>query len=361
MRSVTKQKNMEELAEYQRYLYLHPRLRFLFFELTDQCNLNCLHCGSKCTAKNSNFLPLAEIEQTLKSVSEKYDPGNIMVCLTGGEPFLHPDLFQIVSMAHTMGFPVGITSNGTLIDSRKALALLTAGLDTITISIDGVGSTHDEFRGLRGSFDKATEGIHALREAGLQPEVLTVVHRKNLSKLEEIYRFVQKEGIFFWRLTNIDPIGRAGVNKELLLSGPDLLRLYEFIREKRFHSDSEIEITYGCAHFLGLDYENEVRDFYFQCGAGLFIASVMANGDIGACLDIERRSDLTQGNIFKDDFIDVWENRFEVFRKDRTMGSRICMGCPHREICMGDSAHTWDFSQKEPKYCVTRMMHGAGR
>ena len=361
MRSVIKKENMEELAEYQRYLYSHPSLRFLFFELTNQCNLNCLHCGSECTVKNSTFLKIEAIEKTLKAVSEKTDPSNIMVCLTGGEPFLHPDLFRIISMAHTMGFHIGITSNGTLIDRRKALALTTAGLDTITISIDGVGSIHDEFRGLRGSFDKAIEGIHVLKEAGFQPEVLTVVHRKNLPELEELYRFVCGEGIFFWRLTNIDPIGRAGINKELLLSGAELQKLYEFIKEKRLQSDSEIEVTYGCAHFLGIDYENEVRDFYFQCGAGLFIASIMANGDIGACLDIERRRDLIQGNIFKDDFVDVWENRFAVFRKDRTIESQACIGCLHREICMGDSAHTWDFNKNEPKYCVTRMMYGTGQ
>lgn len=107
--------------------------------------------------------------------------------------------------------------------------------------------------------------------------------------------------------------------------------------------------------------EKMIDPFYFQCGAGLFIASIMANGDIGACLDIERRRDLIQGNIFKDDFVDVWENRFAVFRKDRTIESQACIGCLHREICMGDSAHTWDFNKNEPKYCVTRMMYGTGQ
>lgn len=360
MRSAIKKENMEALADYQRLLYTRPNLRFLFFELTDQCNLNCQHCGSTCTLKNSTFLPYAAIKKTLESVSEKYDPGNIMVCLTGGEPFLHPDLIRIVSAAHTLGFPVGITTNGTLIDGRKAKMLAYAGLDTITISIDGVGSVHDEFRGMAGSFDKAIEGIHALKSAGLEPEALTVVHKKNLPQLETLYRFIRKEEIFFWRLINIDPIGRAEINKDLLLSGPELQMLYEFIRDKRFHSGTDMEVTYGCAHFLDLDYENEVRDFYFQCGAGLFIASVMANGDIGACLDIERRQELVQGNIFRDDFTDIWENRFEVFRKDRTVESRICTACPHRKICMGDSAHTWDFDQSEPRYCVTRMIYGNG-
>ena len=75
----------------------------------------------------------------------------------------------------------------------------------------------------------------------------------------------------------------------------------------------------------------------------------MAHGDIGGCLDIERRPELIQGNVYKDDFVNIWENKFKSFRTDKTRQSSRCSVCEHRKICMGDSLHTWDFDKNEPR------------
>ena len=348
--------NMQELAAYQRYLREHPKLRHLFFELTDQCNLHCLHCGSSCESANSTFLPCAEIEKVLSEVSAAYTPGEIMVCLTGGEPLLHPDLYRVIHTARFLGFPVGITTNGTLIDDAAAGKLAAAGLSTISVSIDGVGAVHDRLRQTAGSFDAAMRGVHALRRYGIEAQAMTVVHKGNLDHLNTLYDFLRADGFYSWRLTNVDPIGRASQSSGLLLDADGLKRLLDLIRQYRFDPENEMEVTYGCAHFLNLDYENEVRDFYFQCGAGTLVGNVMANGNIGACLDIERRPELVQGNIYRDSFTDVWKNRFRFFREDRTGKSEVCRECEHRTICMGDSAHTWDYDRQEPLYCVAKML-----
>ena len=112
-----------------------------------------------------------------------------------------------------------------------------------------------------------------------------------------------------------------------------------------------MEVTFGCSHYLGPEYERMVRDHYFLCGAGILTASVRSNGDICACLDVENRPELVQGNIRTDDFIDVWNKGFEAFRRDRTADSVTCMKCPDRFICGGDSTHTWDFENKQPLLC----------
>ena len=117
-----------------------------------------------------------------------------------------------------------------------------------------------------------------------------------------------------------------------------------------------MEVTYACSHFVTFDYEREIRDFYFQCGAGTRIASIAANGDIVACLDIVRDGRLVQGNAYNNDFVEVWEKRFKVFRIDRSSESEYCNGCRYREVCMGDSAHTWNFETWEPNYCVAKML-----
>ena len=117
-----------------------------------------------------------------------------------------------------------------------------------------------------------------------------------------------------------------------------------------------MEVTFGCSHYLGAAAERMVRDHYFLCGAGILVASVRSNGDICACLDIENRPELVQGNIRTDDFWGVWTHRFEPFRRDRTRLSRTCSACPERTRCSGDSAHTWDHAQNEPLLCAWKML-----
>lgn len=352
MNNPIKKADMEALAAYQKQLYKRPKLTFLFFELTDKCNLNCVHCGSRCSGANSEFLPYEMTEKVMRQVALAYDPRQIMICLTGGEPLLHRDILKIVSLASSLGFAVGMTTNGTLIDQATAYGLAHAGIDTITVSLDGIGEDHDEFRLSGGSFQKAEEGIKALKSAGIEPQVLTVAHKANLSKLDEIYNFLCELDIYSWRITNVDPIGRATANENLLLDAKEMLTLLKYIRNKRYDSNCNMDVTYGCAHFLTDKLEREVRDFYFQCGAGTQVASVMANGNIGACLDIERREDLIQGNVYTDDFIAVWESKFHQFRTDRTEKSKTCSKCEYKNLCLGDSAHTWDYDSNEPRYCI---------
>lgn len=350
-----KMQNLLDVAAYQRHLWDRPKLKFLFFELTDVCNLNCKHCGSRCTANNTTWLPFEMVEKTLVSVANHYDPSEILVCLTGGEPLLHRDVFHVIRCSKRLGFRCGMTTNGTLITERVAEKLVLSGLDTITVSLDGTKGSHDAFRKQNGSFEKAVQGIRWLKEAGIEPEALTVVHSGNIGQLKDLFSFLEEEQVLSWRLTNVDPIGRAK-DSGLLLNGTEWKELLEFIQKMRFDPCTTMDVSYGCAHFLPLKYERMTRDHYFQCVAGTKVGSVMANGDIGACLDVERRLELIQGNIYINDFVDVWENNFQAFRRDRTQNSTVCKNCEYRKVCLGDSAHTWNYDTNEPHYCAIKRM-----
>ena len=158
-------------------------------------------------------------------------------------------------------------------------------------------------------------------------------------------------GIDSWRPINTEPIGRACEASDLLLKPEQFAQLLSFIREKRFDPSNQMEVTFGCSHYLGTDYERMVRDHYFLCGAGILTASVRANGDICGCLDIEKRPELVQGNIRTDCFMDVWRNRFELLRSDRTANCGKCISCSERFVCGGDAAHTWNYDRQEPMLC----------
>ena len=103
--------------------------------------MKCKHCGSNCDGRNDTFLDKEIIFKTLNAVANKYDSNGIMICLTGGEPMLYSDIYDVIWQSKKLGFAVGITSNGTLIDEMAAECLAKSGLYTISISIDGLLET----------------------------------------------------------------------------------------------------------------------------------------------------------------------------------------------------------------------------
>ena len=264
---------------------------------------------------------------------------------------LHPQFFEIAELINALGFTWGMTTNGTLIDDEAALKLKEAGLSTVSVSLDGMEESHDQLRQRKGAWRLALRGIEALRRVGIKPQVTTVFHKGNLGGMDELYSFLSGLGISDWRPINVEPIGRACESDGFILSNEEFAELISFIREKRFDRDCKMNVTFGCSHYLGVEDERMARDHYFLCAAGILTASIRSNGDICACLDIEKRPELVEGNIRRDDFMDVWLNKFSAYRKDRTKDSTRCATCKERFICGGDSMHTWNFNDNSPLLC----------
>lgn len=363
MEKTIKKSDMEKLAEYRKYLYIHPRLTYLFFELTDACNLCCLHCGSNAGPKNKIYLSHNAVKTVMDQVVAAFSPQSIMICFSGGEPLLHPQFFEMVAYAKKLGFACGMTTNGTLIDLAVAKKIVESGLDSVTFSLDGLKDMHDWFRNKAGAFERTVQGIHNLLDVSkgkIVTQITTVIHRKNIHQLPQMLELISRVGIDSWRIVNLEPIGRALENKDLLLNAEEFRQMLCFIREKRYSSRTKIDVTYGCSHYLMEDYERTVRDNYFICGAGIFVASVLCNGDIYACMDIERKPELIQGNIFIDNFVDVWQKRFQIYRSDRSGKCEMCRRCNEKEFCCGDSAHTWDYILNRPLLCIKQLFERDG-
>jgi radical SAM protein with 4Fe4S-binding SPASM domain len=353
-----KRRDLGKTADYRDALRAKPDLVWLFFELTRRCNMSCLHCGSSCSPQLDANLDFDAAKRVLVQVAERYGASNVMIALTGGEPLLYPRFFEFASLIKELGFGYGITTNGSLITHSCGEALRQSGLASVSVSLDGMRDLNNWFRNTPDAFERATLGIKELVKTNprAQIQVTTVVHKQNIDHLDELCDYVATLGVGSWRLVNIEPIGRAQSRKDLMLESSDYKRLFDFIQLKRFSADLEMEVTYGCSHYLGIDREHMLRDTYFLCGAGLFVASVTASGDISACLDIERSPELIQGNIFHDDFIQVWENGFKQYRLDRSASSEYCRDCPHARFCAGDSAHTWDFEKRAPRLCLNNAL-----
>ncbi len=330
---------------------LHP-LRYVFFELTGSCNLRCLHCGSRCPGAAGETIPAAAFRRVVACIAEEYPEKKPMFCITGGEPLLNPDWFEICSYIARRGFSWGMTTNGTLLDSKRVEELARAGMKTVAVSLDGRRESHEALRGVEGSFDGAVNGLRLLVQSGRfhAVQVVTVVSRLNLEQLPALYELVCSLGADSWKLTPIEPIGDARAHPELFLDEQEHLRLLDFILLRR--PEAAFEITYGCSHFLPERYEERVRARSFLCGAGTMIASVAGNGDILPCLDIDCRELVKQGNVLRDDFVEVWEKGFSRFRTNKALTGVFCRDCPQRQLCRGDSWHSWDLEENAPRVCL---------
>ncbi len=348
-----KRNHLELLRQYRQKLWKEPILKYLFLELTLRCNERCRHCGSSCGDVCTEEMTKEQYFVFLDKIKHDF-PTLPMLCVTGGEPLLREDFFDILDYANRLGFAWGMTSNGTLITPQVAERLENVGMKTISVSIDGLEQTHDDFRRSKGGFQKSIAGIRNLLQRNFQTvQVTTVVTKKNIGELEDLFALMYDLDVDSWRVINIEPIGRALTLDGYTLDNDDYRYLFDFIRKKR---QEGYPVTYGCQHYLGMDYEREVRDWYFLCNAGIYVASVMANGDIGACLDIERRKETIQGNIFKDDFTDVWYNRFQLFRTSLAEKNTRCKDCPSRHFCDGGAYHSWDYDNNCPLVCFKDVL-----
>lgn len=332
----------------------------LFWECTLTCNANCKHCGSSAEKRQyKGELTTEEIKNAFKQIANDMDANKILINVTGGEPLVRKDLFEVMEYAtNKLNFHWGMTTNGILLNDENIEKLKQSNMETISISIDGLEETHDEFRGTKGSYKTIINNIKKLKQAGFVKhiQVTTVFHKKNINQLEELYKIMLDLNLDSWRVISMDPIGRAKENNDLSLNGEEIKELLDFIKLK--NKSKKLELTYGCSSFLGLNYEKEVRKNYFNCRTGINVASILHNGDLFVCPNVPRIKSLIQGNVRTDNFADVWNNKYKQFRtKDRTICDE-CQNCEYWEYCLGGAYHTWDFDQNIQNKCVYKMICG---
>ncbi|MDD3079370.1 MAG: TIGR04133 family radical SAM/SPASM protein [Paludibacter sp.] len=324
-------------------------LSYLFWECTLRCNLNCLHCGSDCTQKTEvPDMPATDFLNVLDGIRLYVNPSRTMIVLTGGEPLVRKDLEFCGAEIHKKGFPWGIVTNGFGLTPERFLALLNAGLRSITVSLDGLdATTHDWFRGKTGSWEKAVNAIRMIAVTpNLVSDVVTCVNKRNISDLSKMRDLLVDLGVKNWRLFMVFPKGRAAGNDLLKLSDKEFVQLLEFIKETRLQG--EIKASFGCEGYLG-DYELEVRDTPFFCHAGVHVGSVLVDGSISACPSL--RADYIQGNIYKDNFMDVWNTKFQIMRDRSWTKIGKCASCKSYKNCLGNGLHLRDEKTGELLCC----------
>ena len=319
----------------------------LFIECTDACNLKCAHCYLG-DINQSTELPLEKIKSVLDQFS---DIGGEYLTLSGGEPFLRKDIFDIIEYASSRPLFVGVFSNGVLITDEIAKKLSQYNIKEIQISLDGAKpETHDAYRGIKGAYKASIKGIEALRREGIKVDIATIVNRLNMNELNEIIDMC-KAWDTIPGLSYQEPKGRANVQgKDYQLSYYDhyqvLIKARKYIAESTARKPFNLKVPVE----LNLDWH--------RCSAGLNSIAVRCNGDAYPCLDLNMpRARL--GNVKENTISQIWNSEHEFLTQLRRWclkDLKFCRDCKHFIYCNGGcpamAYGVWgDYNMPDPKNC----------
>jgi AdoMet-dependent heme synthase len=324
-------------------------LRMVAWELTRNCNLNCLHCRARSDAgPHENELSLDECKKIIDDLLAFSSP---TVILTGGEPLLRSDIFEIIEYGKARGLRMVIAINGTLLDFEKAESLKQAGILRVSMSLDGKDSaSHDGFRRVEGSFDSVMKAATIFREVDLPFQINTTVTRLNLEQLDEIYRLVRKIGAVAWHVFLLVPVGRGeGLKGEELNAA-----MYEEVLEWLYSVEKEglLEIKVTCApHYYRIVKQKGETPKSAGCLAGKSFLFISNQGIAQPCGYLEAPA----GDVRKEGVEHVWRNS-PVFQSIRDLKGYKgkCGSCSFLKICGGCRARALqlkgDMLEEEP-YC----------
>jgi len=184
----------------------------VIWNLLRRCNLACQHCYS--ISADVDFAGELSTPQIFATMDDLRAFGVPVLILSGGEPLLHPDIDAIAARAKTMGFYVGLSTNGTLIDDAMLPRIAAVGYDYVGISLDGIEATHDRFRRKAGAYAASLRALRLCREAGLKVGVRFTLTQDNAHDLPRLLELIDEERIDKFYLSHLNYGGRGNINRK---------------------------------------------------------------------------------------------------------------------------------------------------
>ncbi|MDA8327245.1 MAG: GeoRSP system radical SAM/SPASM protein [Nitrospiraceae bacterium] len=314
------------------------------FALTNKCNFKCKHCYSRNDPDDE--LDTAGARLCVESLKEA---GVLSLNFGGGEPLLRKDLLEIAALAAGLGMTVSMNSNGFRLDRETAKTLKTAGFSKVGISLDSPqAEVHDGFRGVPGSFERASNALGYLNEAGIGTSISSVICRINYREIEGLIGLARKTKAGQLNFHNFKCTGLGYANKsELDLNPEEWKEFYKAALEARKNThDLNISLDDPIISSLG---ESRAGSLVKGSVCGKLSLNIKTNGDITPCGFIP----LVIGNILKDDLHQLWASSpvLERLRNKKPTGK--CASCSNYEDCLGGCtaralALTGDINSPDP-------------
>ena len=290
-----------------------------FIEITNSCNMKCKHCMNW-SVKNAN--DGFERKNILKLIDELYENKTEEIYISGGEPLLYPYIDEVILYANSLGIKVTLATNA--LEISKHLNTIKKGVQLVSISLDGIGETHDKFRGVPGAFDNCVKMLKLLKENNVKTRISAMIWKENIEELEEMIYLAKECGVSKVNLAFLVPEGRAKKDETIkipLTRYKEIVEKVRKLREKYKTEDFDIEIRRN----------NILDESSMNCPGGKNLIHINVNGKVSPCSWIAK---LDNDNKFSENWpensIRECIKKIQVFREtiDLRKQKHGYSGCP---------------------------------
>ena len=334
--------------------------RLVAWEVTRRCNLNCVHC--RASAERGPYPGELEGPKSLEIIDQIAGLGKSVVILTGGEPLLREDIFDLARYGTERGLRMVMATNGTLLTPVIAERIRSSGIQRVSISLDGANAEeHDKFRQVQGAYQASLKGIEILKEAGVEFQVNTTITKHNYRRCREILDSVMHLGAVAHHLFLLVPTGRAREMADQEIDALEYEKLLLWFNQMQKKVPIHLKAT--CApHFYRIlrqeahkrgekvDFQTYGLDAVTRgCLGGISFCFISYKGMVQPCGYLE----LKCGNLKEESFETIWAHS-QVFDRLRDFSAYKgkCGRCEYVKFCGGCRARafeaTGDFMTEEP-------------
>lgn len=307
-------------------------------EITDQCHANCLQCDYS-KKKHGKFLPIYELKMIVDQLEKM---GTFKITLSGGEPFEHPDIIEIIKYIHQKNFALKIISNGYFITIEHLELISNMSRTTLTLSLLGNEEIHDYIVGIKGSYKKLIWNVEQLVNSKCRVEFQTAMMKVNLSCYDYIESIAAKYNI----KCNFDPLitNINGKNDlvNLRLSDDELYCYYKKMALKQLE---------GSCILKKFHIENKIN---YSCCAGITLLNINSYGEVFVCGNVR----ISIGNVYNESIMNIWScsSKLHEFRTRKIANE--CNECKHMSLCtrcVAISISEHQMMDNAPKECCRHI------
>ncbi len=327
-----------------------PALRLVAWETTRNCNLNCVHCRAAATC--GPYTGELDTQAGLKLLDQIAEVAKPIIILTGGEPLLRDDIFDLAKYGNDKGLRMVMAPNGTLVTPSVASKMADAGIQRISVSLDGAtAQEHDRFRGVEGAYQGALDGIANAKAAGVEFQINTTITKTNLDQIPKIFALAESLGAVAHHIFLLVPTGRGKYIVDQAIDAQEYEKTLNWFYEQRDKTSLQLKAT--CApHYYRIlrqraredgqkvTFESHGLDAVTRgCMAGAGFCFVSHQGIVQPCGFLE----LNCGDVTQQSFGEIWRysNHFQKLRDFGQLEDK-CGCCEYRRVCGGCRARAYE-------------------
>ncbi len=338
----------------------NANLRLVAWEVTRNCNLNCAHC--RAAATNQDYAGELDTPAALRLLDRIAEVGQPIVILTGGEPLMRPDIFELAEYGTAKGLRMVMAPNGTLITEAVAQKMAASGIQRISVSLDGATKErHDGFRGVDGAFEGALRGIEAAKSQGIEFQINTTISKYNYDQIPEILKLAENLGAVALHIFLLVPTGRGKYIVDQAINAEEYEYTLNWFYDQKQKTNLQLKATCAPHYYrilrqrarqegLSVTYDTHGLDAVTRgCLGGTSFCFISHTGIVQPCGFL----DLNCGDVTQTPFSEIWWHS-EIFNQLRDFDNLKgkCGACEFKSVCGGCRARayeaTGDYLAEEP-------------